>query len=111
MKRYAGGLGASLSFDNNRYSGFFFLGAADVNYDLFVLGQPLRVEQQGAALQGEFRYGFNDAWSGGISCPSNSSIYLIPGSRKFHFSCQKKCRKCDAWFQCFREEGVWPVHR
>ena len=64
---YAGGLGASLSLDNNRYSGFFFLGAADVNYDLFVLGQPLRVEQQGAAFQGEFRYGFSEAWSGGIS--------------------------------------------
>jgi outer membrane protein assembly factor BamA len=64
---YAIGLGGSVSFQNNRYAIFGFLGAADINYDLFILGQPVRIEQEGAAFQGEFRYGFTPDISAGVS--------------------------------------------
>ncbi|MGI1660913.1 BamA/TamA family outer membrane protein [Palleronia sp. KMU-117] len=63
----AGGIGGSFSFDDKRYNLFGFLGAADVSYDLFILGEPVRIEQQGVAFQGQFRYGFSDTLSAGVS--------------------------------------------
>lgn len=64
---YAGGLGGSLSFADGTYSLTFFAGAADVNYDLYLLGNPVRVQQEGAALQAEFLYGFTPTVSAGFS--------------------------------------------
>ncbi len=63
----AGALGGSFSFADKRYNGFGFLAAADLSYELFILGQPVRIEQDGAAVQGEFRYGFTETLSAGIS--------------------------------------------
>jgi hypothetical protein len=63
----AAALGASISLDDKRYNGFGFLAAADLNYDLFILGQPVRIEQEAVAFQGQFRYGFTDTLSAGVS--------------------------------------------
>lgn len=63
----AAAIGASISLDDKRYNGFGLLGAADLNYDLFILGQPVRIEQEAVAFQGQFRYGFTNTLSAGIS--------------------------------------------
>lgn len=63
----AAGIGGGLSLDGNRYNFSFILGAADLNYDLFVLGTPVEIEQEGAAFQGQFRYGFSEHFSAGVS--------------------------------------------
>lgn len=64
---YAAGIGGSYSFDNNRYNIVALFGAADVNYDLYLAGKPVQIEQDGAAFQAEFRYGFSDTFSAGVS--------------------------------------------
>jgi outer membrane protein assembly factor BamA len=63
----AAAVGGSISLDDKRYNGFAFLGAADLKYDLFILGRPARIEQQAVAFQGQFRYGFSDTLSAGVS--------------------------------------------
>ena len=64
---YAAGLGGSFSWDSKRYSLSLLMAGADLTYDLFVLGKPIRVEQDGSAFQGEFRYGFSETLSAGFT--------------------------------------------
>ncbi|MFA3921065.1 hypothetical protein [Ruegeria hyattellae] len=64
---YAVALGSGLSLDHNRYNIMFLLGLADLNYDLFLLGEPLEIEQDGVAFQSEFRYSFTKSLSAGFS--------------------------------------------
>jgi hypothetical protein len=63
----AGAIGGSFSFGEKRYNGFGLLGAADLNYDLFILGEPVGIEQEAIAFQGQFRYGFSETVSAGFS--------------------------------------------
>jgi outer membrane protein assembly factor BamA len=64
---YAAGIGGSYSFDYNRYNIVALFGAADINYDLYLAGRPVPIEQDGAAFQAEFSYGFSDTFSAGVS--------------------------------------------
>jgi outer membrane protein assembly factor BamA len=61
------GLGTSLSFNKNRYSGFAAGGLADLTYDVFLGKQPVAIEQEAAAFQGEFRYSPVQNLSAGLS--------------------------------------------
>jgi outer membrane protein assembly factor BamA len=63
------GYGAAfdLSLDEGRWNASLFAGAVDINYDLYVLGVPIPIGQEGAAVNGEFRYGFNPRFSAGIA--------------------------------------------
>jgi outer membrane protein assembly factor BamA len=66
-----GSLGYGAAFDlslgNGRWNASLFAGAVDINYDLYVLGVPVPIGQEGAAVNGEFRYGFNPKLSAGIA--------------------------------------------
>lgn len=63
----AGGVGTSLSFGNGRYNLQLLFGVADAYYDLYILGEPVGIQQQGVAAQGAFRYGFTETVSAGMS--------------------------------------------
>ncbi|MEV8465169.1 BamA/TamA family outer membrane protein [Fluviibacterium sp. DFM31] len=62
----AGAIGASLSLDEKRHNGVLYLAAADVTYDLYVAGDPLEVNQDGVALNAEYRYGFTPQLLAGL---------------------------------------------
>ncbi len=63
----AGAIGTSLSLDEKRHNGMLYLGAADVTYDLYVDGDPLEINQEGVALNAEYRFGFTPHLSAGLS--------------------------------------------
>lgn len=64
---YGGALAGNLSFDENRLNASLYLGAVDLNYDLFVGGTPRNITQESLGFFGEFRYGFSKSLSAGIT--------------------------------------------
>jgi outer membrane protein assembly factor BamA len=60
------GFATSVAFDSNRWQATVFAGELEVFYDLFILGEPIPIKQEGQLVDVQLRYGFTPQMSLGL---------------------------------------------